>query len=288
MNFKPVEGIYNTVFYETTDTPETQVSSNVGWCIGEEYMNGRTNIHIHIRFDTEEYCAIFDRDCDIFNLYSIGSRPFHIDFLTKAASGKQKVAMFIGVTEDLEIPEILVPCVVTRLQRIYDGHYCVRHPLELAPLYSFVFTDAVKDGELGPACRFVPFGADELIDEMVEGASEIIEHFPKPQSDIVREGGYILEAIECISHVCILLFCDTIYVRISKGKQLSAQSFALFSGPVQFGRRTFKGGHYEKISSNTKDSKGARDTYSQIFLILLTIPTILPLHQFLTTSSVGV
>ncbi|HEY32785.1 MAG TPA: hypothetical protein G4O10_06730 [Dehalococcoidia bacterium] len=266
MNLELVKGIDNRTSYQTTNTTEFEVFSNVGWGIGKKYMDGGTNIHIHIRFDTEEYCAIFDRACEVFDTYSIGACPFHEDFLTENSSGEQKVAMLIGVAEHLEIPEVfqevILPCVVTRLKRIDNRYYCVGHPLELAPLYSFVFTNSVKDGKLGSTCGFISFGEDELPDKMVKGAPEVVEHLSKSQSDIIGEGRYILEAIECISRINVLLFCDTIYIRVGEGEQLSAQSITFFSGPVQFSKRAFKGGHSDTLQENSEDSKGLRDTHT--------------------------
>lgn len=89
--------------------------------------------------------------------------------------------MFIGVRKFVEIPEIppvvVRWCAIARLKRIYDGNYCVGDPFELTSLLAIVFSGVVKDWELIADCGIIPIGQNQFPNKMVEGTSEVVQHF---------------------------------------------------------------------------------------------------------------
>jgi hypothetical protein len=146
--------------------------------------------------------------------------------------------MFIKVTQDIEMPEIppivVRPRAVARLERIYDGNYCVRNPLELTPLLTIVRGDILEDWELVANRGRIPLRQNELPNEMVEGTPEIIEHLPNAQAKVIRHGRHAIEAEDLISRSIVGIFGDNIVFEVTEGRQVPAQCFTLFSGPGKF------------------------------------------------------
>jgi hypothetical protein len=245
--------IYGTI-NKTENVTNGQVGSNVRWSIAKEYLNARTNIHIHIGFDDlEEYCAILDKDSEISCLGNIIEDSRDADFSPESASSEKQVPMFIRVVQDMEIPkslpEIGVSRTIARLKRIDNSNRCVGHPLELVPLLEFIFVDVVKDRELISMGGFVPFRQNKLIDEMVEGATEVVEHLPNEQTDTARYGRHLLEAVDALSRCVIDIFGDSVRFRATKGRQLSIQYLKVLSGPGKFSFGTFKRGHDDELQT---------------------------------------
>jgi len=252
----------NGVLNKSENIVDHHVSSDFLRGIAEEYLNGRLNIHVHIRFDTEEYCAICDRDREIFSLDGLAVFPRERDSLSKVASREQEVAMLIRVTKSVEIPEIISTRTLARLKRIDDGDYCVGDPLELTKLLCLIFRGVNEDGEFIPISRLVTSRKNQLPNKMVERTPEVIQHFSDAQTQVFGHGRYVNEAVECISRIRFELFCDTIRFGITQGYQLHAQSLTLFSGPGKFNVGTFEGGHNDTLQKDSGNSKRTRNSHS--------------------------
>ncbi len=244
MGFQVVENLVNRSSDETNDVYDGMVFSDSKRSITKEYLNGRVNLHVHVRFEAEEYCAIFDRSIEVPSLGDFSTCPTQVQFLPEASSGEQKVSMLISVTKFMEIPEI-PPAVVRQravawLKRIYDGNYCVGHPFELTPLITIVFGDVDKDRELIAECELLPLRQNQLPNKMVEGTPEVVQHFPDTQAEVAGYGRHVSEAVDLISRCVIDIFGDSIEFEVVEGQQISAQSLTLFFGPVKFSKRTIE------------------------------------------------
>jgi hypothetical protein len=175
-----------------------EVSPDVGRSIAEDYANARLDIHLHIRFATEEYCAILNRDIEVISSRDSpteGTRDSQ--YLTEVSPCEEQVSVLVRIVQDLKIPEIppvvVWPRTITRLKRIDNGTYCAGHASELAPFFSLVSDGVIEDRELVPVVGNVPCGQDQLPDQMVEGASEVVEHFSKQHFHAGGHGRYALK-----------------------------------------------------------------------------------------------
>ncbi len=263
MRNKFVEHCPDGTFNKVDDIVDGQIGSDIRRSIAKDYLNGRCNLHIHVRFRTEEYCAIFDRDSQEHPLNSIesGVCSRNTQFLTKSASGEQQVSMFIRVTQDLEIPEIppivQVPRTVARLKRIYDGNYCVGHPLELTSLVALIFDDVIEDGEFIAGCGLIPLRENELPNKMVEGTPEVVQHLSDTQAEVVGQRWYVAEAVDLLSCCVIDIVDDSIGFEVTEGRQIHAQCLALLCGPVKFSTRTYEGGHNDTLQKDSENTQRA-------------------------------
>jgi hypothetical protein len=266
MTTQPPEDFKNRCSYTKHDIIHREVCSNIKRSIAKDYLDGRLNLHVHVRFGTEEYCAVFDRNSIIGPVGDLATRPTDTYFLPQGAPGEQEVMMLVYITENVEVPEMLPVIVysraVARLKRIYDGDYCIGDPSELSELLMVVSGNILEDWELVASRGLIPLRKNELPNKVVEGTSEVVEHFPDAQANIIRHGRHVSETIDLISRIRFGLFCDNIGFEVTEGRQFSGQFLALFLGPVAFSERTIKGGNHEQDSSQTKDSSGIRDTYS--------------------------
>jgi hypothetical protein len=248
MGFKTFKNLINGHLNKVTNIANWKVCSDVRRSIAKEYLNSWSNIHLHIGFDSEEYCATLNGNI-VVDYVGTRTRPDKIykNIFPQGASTQYEVPMLIYVTEDLQIPEtppeIIFPRTIARLKRIDNGDYCVGHPLELALLRSFVFVDIPKDRKLAPIGRSITLRQDELPNKMVERTSEVVENFPNEKFNPIGHGWYFSEAVDILSRFVIYIFGDTIRIDIAKGRQLSIQRLKVLLGPVKFSKGTIYGSH---------------------------------------------
>lgn len=264
--------IYGTMD-EFTNIGNWRVCPDIRRSLAKEYLDSWSTIHLHIGFDSEEYCAILDGNIEVLGVGSGHMSDIaYEDIIPQGTSAQNEVPVFIYVTEDLEIPEILpvvlVPRTIARLKRIDNGDYCVGHPLELNLLRSFVFVDVLEDRELALIGGHVSRRQDKLPNKMVERTSEVVEHFPDEKFNPVGHRRYFSEAIaiDILSRCIINIFGDTIRIDIAEGRQLFLQRLQVLLGPVKFSERTINGRHvkqFRKESEGAKDSKGFRNSNPQ-------------------------
>ena len=65
-----------------------QICSDIRRSIAEEYLDGWLNIHIHVRFEAEEYCTIFDRGIQIHTFGDSATCPNQTHLLAEGSSGE--------------------------------------------------------------------------------------------------------------------------------------------------------------------------------------------------------
>jgi hypothetical protein len=200
---KPTEYFPNGHTDKVNNILDGQVFSDIGRSIAEQYIDGWTNLHAHVRFHTEEYCAVFDNSIEVPNFRHIGACPNETHLFPEASPSEQKVSMLIRITKLMEVPEILpeivVPRTVARLKRIYDGNYCVGNSFELTPFLSIVPGNVVINGEFVSDGGDIPLRQNPLPNEMVKGTPEVIQHFANTQAKVFGNGRHIDEAVDLIS-----------------------------------------------------------------------------------------
>jgi hypothetical protein len=245
MTTKCLEDSSNCNINETEHISNSQVLSDGRRTIAEDYLEGRINLHVHIRFHDEEFCAVFDRNSEIGSLRNTIDESPKANLITDNSS-EQKVSMLVEVTQLMEIPQMLTGTVRNAwLKPINDVNNCIADTLELSPLLTFVFGKTIKDRKLVPFVGSVPCRQDKLPNEMVKGTSVVVKHLSNPQTNVIRHRRNVVEAIDLISRSIINIFGDNIGFEVTEGRDISVQSITLLSGPVEFSHRTFKGGHYE-------------------------------------------
>jgi hypothetical protein len=253
---------------EPCDTQCGEVFTNVGRSIAEDYTNARLDVHLHIRFSTEEYCAILNRDIEIIssgNSTTEGTRDSK--HLTEGSPCEEQVSVLVRIVQDLKIPEIppvvVWPRTITRLKRIDYGTHCVGHPSELPPFFSLILDGVFEDRELIPVVGDIPLGQNQLPDQMVKGAPKVVEHLSKEHFHAEWHRRYILEAADLLSRLVIDIAGNDIGIEVLDGQELSVQHLDMFTGPVILNARTVEGSHAKALrEENSKDSKGLRDTDS--------------------------
>jgi hypothetical protein len=242
MGTKTIKSLMHGTIDKVTNITNGEVCSDIRRSIAKEYLDSGANIHIHIGFNSEEYCAILDRNIEIGRLGDRIECARYADIFPQGAPAQNEVPVFIRVTEDLEIPEIapivICPRTVARLKRIDNGDYCVGHPFELTPLLSFIFGDIIEDRELVSLGRGIPFRQNKLPDEMVKRATEVVKHLSNKEFDTAWHGRYFLEAVDALSRCIIDIFGDNVRIDIAKGRQLSVQRLDVLLGPIKFSERT--------------------------------------------------
>ena len=246
---------------------------DVSRSIAEDYLDSRLNIHIHIGFSTEEYCAVFNREGQQDCTDSPNKSSRYMRFSTDNTHGDQQVSMFIYITQNLEIPEIL-PIgnrirTVARLKRINDGDYCIGHPAELTSFASLIFGDTVKDWKLISGSRDIPFGQDELPNKMVKRATEVIKYLPNEKVKPIWNGRYFVEAVDLVSRCTIDIFGDNIRIEVTEGRQLSAKYLELLCSPGKFSKGVIDGSHNKTLQKESENTQRARNTYTKGGLLML-------------------
>ena len=242
-----------------SNTRNREVGSNVRRSIAEDYINGRLDIHTHVEFATEKYCALLNRDIEVIPLGDTTSKMSDTEYASEGASGEQQVSMLIRIIQDVQIPEplpvVVFPRTIARLKLVDDTDYCVRHPFEFTSLFSLVADGVIEDGEFVPFSGSIPLRQDELPDEMVEGTSEVVKHLTDDDIDSVGHGRHILEAADLLSRVIIDITDKGIGFEILDGRQVPAKRLYVLAGPVILNPRPFKRS-YDKTLQKT-DSRDA-------------------------------
>lgn len=248
MTAKTAENDINGTIDITDDCLDRDILSDVGWSIAEEYVSARPDVHLHVLFATEKYCAILNRNVEVTpsrNSVSEGTRNKR--YLTEVTPSEQQVSVLICIVQDLEIPEVppVIPWrrTIARLQLINDGSYSVRNSSEFSCFLSLVSGGVFEDGELVQPIRDIPFGQDQLPDQMVEGASEVIEHLPDKNIHTDRHGRHMLEAADLLSRLVIDIAGNDIGFEILEGQKVLAQRLDMLLGPIVLNERTVKGSH---------------------------------------------
>lgn len=246
------------------DGGDSKVATDAIRSVANEYSDGRTNIHLHVGFASEEYCAILDRNSQVLRPGDALPLPRNPRNPVKRASGEQQVSVLIRVAQDLQLPEMLPvivwPRTVARLKRVYDGAYCIGYPFELVPLLSLIQESVFVDRELVPGGRGISFGQHELPDKVVKGTTEVVKHLTKKDFKAARHRRHLLEAADLLSRLVIDIAGDDIGIEVTKGEQLSAQRLDVYTGPVILGKRTFEGSHDTNSPEDSKDAQGPRNT----------------------------
>lgn len=89
MRAKSVKNLTHRTFDKINDISDGQICSDARRSIAEEYLDGRVNLHIHVRFDTEEYCALFDRNTEVVSSYGfLGTCPNQVHFPCEGSSSE--------------------------------------------------------------------------------------------------------------------------------------------------------------------------------------------------------
>jgi hypothetical protein len=265
MRTKSIKNLLDRHFNESNNAIYVDCS-NFRWSIAEEYINSWIDIHLHIRAGTEEYCAFFNwssRELSLDGQVKVSNNRHLFD----NTSNEKQVPVLVRVTQNLEIPEI-PPMVVNlptiaRLKRINDGNYCVGHPSEFLPLFSFIFGDIIEDGKLVTFIGDIPFGQDKLPNEMVKRTTEIVEHLSNKDIKTIRHWRYVTEAENLLSCLTIDIIDDDIVIHIADGRQFAIQSLEVLYAPSILSKWTIDGGcTHEQFTSETKYSQGVRDSRS--------------------------
>ena len=242
-----------------------EVGSNVRRSIAEDYANARLDIHVHIEFATEKYCALLNRDIEIMPTGGTTiEEPGYTKDTTERTPCEQQVSMLIRIIQAMKVPEplpvVVWPRTIARLKRIDDADYCTRHPLELAPLFSLVTGGVVKDGELISLGRVIPLRQDKLPNKIVEGTSVVVEHLSDDDIDPLGHGRHILEAADLLSRVIIDIADNDIGFEVLDGQQVPFERLDVLSGPGILNQRSIEGSHGKtlrkpKYSENPQESR---------------------------------
>ncbi len=186
MRRKLSENSINSNFNKTEYIFDSQILPDGKRTIAEDYLEFRLNLHIHIRFDHEEFCAVFDGLSDDLGV----GQSINKNAITNFGSnndGNEQIPMLIKIAQFMETPQVFERTIMLkRLNVIDDTNYCGTDPLELSPLITFVFNRDTIDGEFIPGCGYVPFRKYKLPNEMVKRASKVIEQFTDSQAEIIR------------------------------------------------------------------------------------------------------
>jgi hypothetical protein len=149
MRAKTLKNLVHGNINKLTNITNGEVSPDIGRSIAKEHLDSRSNIHVHIGFNSEKYYAILDRNIEI-GCFGNGTDCGYADGFPQGASAQNEVPVFIRVTEDLEIPEILPVVIfsrtVARLKHIDNGNYRVGHPLSLLPFFLSYVEISLKIG----------------------------------------------------------------------------------------------------------------------------------------------
>jgi hypothetical protein len=235
MTSKCLKYSLNSSINKTKDVLNSQVLSDGRRTIAEDYLNGRINLHIHIGFDDEEFCATFDRDSPECPFRDVIEETTQNLEGTQDLSCEQQVSMLIKVAEFLQVPQVATfRARGTRLKRINDVGYCVADPLELTPLVLLVFGEVFENGEFIPNPRLITRRQDKFPDKVIKGTPIVVEHLPNAKTNLIGDRRHVTEAIDLISRSIVNIFGDIIEFEVTEGRQISANRIALLSGPGEF------------------------------------------------------
>jgi hypothetical protein len=242
-----------------------EVDSNIRRSVAEDYVNARLDLHIHLEFPTEKYCALLNRDVEISPSGSTALKCQHTEYATKSTPCEQQVPVLIRIVQDMQIPEMppegVLPRTVARLKLVDDANYCGRHPSELASLFSLIVDRVVEDGELVAVVGNLTFRQDQLPNKMVEGTTEVVEHLPDDDVNPIWHGRHMVEAADLLSRLIIDIAGNDIGFEVLEGREVSLKRLDVFSGPVILDQRPFKISHDKKLRKpDSKDPKGPRDS----------------------------
>jgi hypothetical protein len=217
----------------------------------ERYVNGTLNLVAHVRCDlgdNVEYLAIFKKAPNVSNNLAKRNNPTaiwagldsiyrtvginHHGEAAYSACSDDEPSMLVDVVQPLDDVQDagLTPSVV-RLYRFIKCKSAIRHPLYLAAHGGFVRCPFVAHNELGLGfLRNIAVGFNELPNQVIKGASQVMDYITNDDWDVIGDGVAELPLIKFVAGLRVFLNDERVTMEVT---ELSGDQFQLVD--VAFG-----------------------------------------------------
>jgi len=228
--------------------------------LAERYMKGEINVLIRlcIRGINEDYVACFQRTDSLLRsdvnvcgdsedevltvrrppqqatatVFQVSSVPIGVQESQRSRDGCQ-LAVFIDQIECVESPENRIASLVW-LAPLNALATLWADALYFFPKVGLFSLGRVKDWE----CREASRTRHESVDEVIKGASQVLQHIASDRRERGGRIGHLNHAIEQLSRIRIALGPEFIGVCVTESDKLIFEFRDVLFGPFNFGRRT--------------------------------------------------
>jgi len=223
----------------------------------ERYLNGDVVLFIIVIPAGElslghpsEYCAIFQNVDSLSRLEGIengwvdlrdGNSPAPTNPVFRqgnvappAGSADHEQTMLVNNVEMMDQPEIVVSSLI-RVQSVDHAFRDRADSLYLSQKVGFIFGRSVKNRELNPS-RDVAVRLNELPNEMVEGAPQIVDSIPDDAGEIIGDSPVAINSdlLDFVSGLRIILADDEVGVGLAEGVNAGFKITDVILGPFDF------------------------------------------------------
>ena len=213
--------------------------------IGERYVKGDVRLIVHIRFADKDYVAVFERSSDAARHAetadaSLDASPAEKkvagDFKRHPADvneGNQQSVVLVGNVQIVDSPEHVIATFV-RVGNVNGIYGTLRHALYSSMTLGLVIRGKLPDGKPGLLVGRPAVDEDELVSEMVEGASEVVDSVSGDEADINGRGLEVENLIERLSRLRIVLGFDSIRFAVEEPLPRDFYITDVLFGPFNF------------------------------------------------------
>lgn len=187
--------------------------------LSQRYIDGQLRLIMHIRFADEEYVAIFERFPDAAwhsetpdARYSSKEGCCVGDLKHRSLEGvesDEQSVVLVGNVQFVDRPEKLIPTLV-RKGSVNSVYSTLPHALYSSMSLGFVFRGKLPDREGGLLTRVVPRNKNELVCEVVESASDVMDNVARSKRDFGGRLSKDSDAMDCLSRLRIVLSDDSL------------------------------------------------------------------------------
>lgn len=218
---------------------EWKVFDNLGF--GERYVKDKLRILLHARLAGKEFVSVFERSSESSRESESAHRlsgafPPSGNLNSRLSESKeceQHRMVLIGNVQFVEPPEFVCASLV-RFGSVDCVYSSLPHALYLSSGRAYVLR-GLKDRETGLSIRGVAINKDELIGEVIQGASEVVDSIARNDANFGWSGLDVSQIKDIVSRLRITLGSD--YIRFAFDEPVSSdfEITEVLLGPLNFG-----------------------------------------------------
>ncbi len=207
--------------------------------LAERYIKGELRLHVHFRqcLFPENYCAILHGENFSWKGLVPRERPVcggkMEANLACADSDNSQEAVLVEVVKLMKSPEVVVTSLVRfgRVDELYRG---AAHSLYFSRARGYVFLDRLANRIAASFGGSLPVGKDQLVSQVVQGASQIVGCVSGDGGESMRNVGGDAELPGPVSSLRIVLSDDVVWASFKEGACQDFKITDVLFGPFDF------------------------------------------------------